>query len=806
MPGLRSRILLLAALVPLAGALVVLLAGFWLHRATLDQRREAVRYVTDAAVAAVADLEARARRGELPEADARRMALDMLRSMRFRNGEEYFYVWHLDTLQGVMHPIRPDLEGTDGGSFRDRNGLPVIRALREVAMSQGNGFQAFTWPKPTDPMGPDHDKIGYVVAFEPWRWMIGSGIYVDDVDDAFLRAGALFALLGAIVVASSFTVAWRLGRWISRPLEHLNDGVRAIADGRLDIEVHYRGREDEIGAVARSLEVLRRRAVETEALKRTAEERLVAVARNLAALDAAGDGIEIFGRDGGLLHLNPSMARMLGYADTAEVRRECAEDPRHCPLHDWFWSTVWPVLSSGGSWTGEAAFTGIDGKRRLAEVSFTRLPDGDAVGIFRDVTERRALEARLRQSEKMEAIGRLAGGIAHDFNNLLGAILGFASFLQEDAPEGSAARNFSGRILKAGNRAKELVEQILAYSRARGIERGPVLLEPVLAEAAKMMRHTLPSSTRLEVAPAGPLAADANATQLLQILMNLCLNASEAMAGEAGRVTVSVACATQEETADLLAERGGAEGVEPLPAPDGQVLLRFGRLEPCRSYVRLRVEDDGPGIPPDIAPRLFEPFFTTKGMTTGTGLGLSVVHGVVVNHRGALVLRSAAGGTRVDVFLPAAVPETADDVPPPAAARLPEGTRVLVVDDAFDVADMVAITLERHGCEVAVCNDAQQALDAFVEDPAAWDVVVTDQVMPDLKGTELIRRLRRLRRDLPTILCTGYSETLSEEAAHAAGADLFLRKPVLPADLVAAVRGLLSRDPLAAREVAGAPE
>lgn len=784
--GLRSRFLLVASIVPLLGVLLVALAGYWLYETTMRERREALRYATEAAVTAVAQIERRVSQGELTLEQGKSQALDILSGMRFRDGEEYFYVWDLITLRGIMNPARPEFLGMDGRQVRNRSGAAVIVQLHALAQQEGRGYVTYGWPRPWDPTGPDYEKIGYVVAFKPWGWMIGSGIYADDINRDFMRLAGLFTLaaIGMTLVSYAGTLIW--GRRLAAPLEILGIRVSAMGDGQLDQPAPFMDRRDELGKVAQSLDRLRCLAAETMALRQTAEERLHALSRNMAALDAAGDGIDIFNSAGKLVYANPAMARMLGYPNSDE----CLNSKTYCPLQDWFFTAVMPILAEKSAWAGEVEFTGMDGRMRLAEARYARLPEGDIIGIMRDVTEDREMAARLHQSEKMEAIGRLAGGIAHDFNNLLGAILGFAAFLEEDLPDGSPTRNFAGRITKAGLRAKELVEQILAYSRARGIERTAVDVGAIISELERLLSHTLPASTRLQVLPsASTLTARANATQMVQLLMNLCVNASEALDGDRGSITIEAAPATAAELSPLTQPISN-NGV--IRDEDGeQITVRLGHADPSLAYIRLSVTDDGPGVPPSIAGQLFDPFFTTKSGAGGTGLGLSVVKGVVANHDGVLRMQSRLGtGTRVDVFIPTADAGLGADAEG-VVSTLPAGTRVLIVDDNVDVADMVSISLERLGCEVAVCNGGEEALEAFSEAPAAWDVLITDQVMPDMKGTDLIRQVRLLRPDIAIILATGYSETLSDEQARAAGADLFLHKPVTPADMATAIGQLL---------------
>jgi signal transduction histidine kinase len=417
-----------------------------------------------------------------------------------------------------------------------------------------------------------------------------------------------------------------------------------------------------------------------------------------------------------------------------------------------------------------------DGETRELELRRVRLPDGGLVTVVEDVTERKReartradLQARLEHAGRLEAIGELAGGIAHDFNNILGAIIGFARFLQEDLPVDAGERRFADRIVAAGERGKALVSQLLTFARAGTRERGPLDLRATIAENCQLFAAGLPPGLGLatQIAP-DRLPAIANAGQIGQMLLNVCVNAKDAMEGRGGTIRISLA-----PLADASAE--------PVPL--------VGRLEPARRYAKLTIEDDGCGISPETQIRLFEPFFTTKERGRGTGLGLAMVHGILQSHEAACAIRSAPGaGTRFTIYLPLSetveLPEAAPPASPPP--RGPE--RVLLVDDETDIADMMSIGLDRLGYDVAALNDPAEALEAISEAPHAWDIVVTDQLMPGIQGLELARRIKQIRPDLPIILCTGFSDETVGRLAREAGIHGVLQKPVEPSQLAGMIR------------------
>ena len=387
--------------------------------------------------------------------------------------------------------------------------------------------------------------------------------------------------------------------------------------------------------------------------------------------------------------------------------------------------------------------------------------------------ERGRLEQRLRQGEKMEAVGRLAGGIAHDFNNILGGILGYAEMLFEQTAEGSPLKRYARNVLTAANRARGLVDQILAYSRSQRGKRVPVDFGRIAAETLELIRGSLKPGMRLEgKLPETPVFVVGDATQLHQILMNLCTNAIQAM-GEHGTLRVAL------ETADNGAERA----------------LAHGTLQPG-PYARLTVEDDGPGMDEATMARVFEPFFTTKETGKGTGLGLSLVYGIVTDSGGGIDVASAVGrGTTFAIYLPRVdtAVEVADEKEGPAPRG--NGERVLVVDDEEQLVAVTAEVLQRLGYEPVGFSDSRAALAAFESAPDRFDAAITDEVMPQLSGTELAALLRRRRTDLPIVLVSGYLGPMLAERAHGAGVTRILKKPVQSREIAEALARVLRRGP-----------
>jgi PAS domain S-box-containing protein len=401
-------------------------------------------------------------------------------------------------------------------------------------------------------------------------------------------------------------------------------------------------------------------------------------------------------------------------------------------------------------------------------------------GTIRDITRRKEAEAeaarlgaQLLQAQKMEAIGTLAGGVAHDFNNILGAIIGYTELAQEDVPAGSAAATNLAEVLKAAFRAREHVRQILTFARQTGPERRPVRVAPIVREALSLLRATLPSTIRIErELTAKEDHAIADAAQLHQVLVNLCANAGHAMRAHGGTLHVRLANETL------------APGARPA-----------GRSLPPGLYLRLTVSDTGHGIPAEVLPRVFEPFFTTKPVGEGTGLGLSVVHGIVQGHGGAINVESTPGaGTTFTVWLPAAGPAEKRESAHPWKLN-GSGQRVLLVDDEEMLAALFKEWLRRLGYQASVHTSSLAALAEFQAAPGNFDLVLTDYTMPGLTGLEFARAVRLARPDIPVLLCTGYSEDFNRAQAEAAGITGFLNKPTGLAQFSQAVGAALKSKP-----------
>jgi len=389
--------------------------------------------------------------------------------------------------------------------------------------------------------------------------------------------------------------------------------------------------------------------------------------------------------------------------------------------------------------------------------------------VATDLTEQRIIEQQLRQSHKMEALGTLAGGIAHDFNNILAAIIGFSELLEEDLPEGDSRRRHASRVLEAGKRGRALVKHMLTFSRQSEHEKKPLRLSSIIKESVKLLRASIPSTISIDVNVMSESALImADPVQVQQVLMNLCTNASYAMREKGGVLDIKLS------DFSVGPSNGNTHGIEP------------------GLYMKLMVKDTGTGIPAQIKDKIFDPFFTTKVVGEGTGLGLSVVMGIVKQSGGYITLESEPGkGSTFAVYFPKVAVEPVADIKVTETA-LPIGSeRILFVDDEEALLDMGKQALTRLGYEVTCEMSSEAALALFKESPSRFDLVITDQTMPGTTGVELAKKIFAIRPDMPIILCTGYSHLVDTESAKAAGIRGFAMKPLTKREIAKTIRNVL---------------
>lgn len=410
-----------------------------------------------------------------------------------------------------------------------------------------------------------------------------------------------------------------------------------------------------------------------------------------------------------------------------------------------------------------------NGSKREAILTIVAGEGGHAFGIAKDVTDERRTQKQLQQAQKMESIGTLAGGIAHDFNNILGPILGYAEMVQEDSPVGSSMRKDIGQVIKASLRAKDLVKQILAFSRLVEDQKIPLKPAVIVKEAITLLRSSLPTTITIKQdidTEAGMVLADP--TQIHQIVMNLATNAFHAMEVKGGILTISL-------QKKILSQEDYAK------EPD---------LQPG-TFMQLLIKDTGEGILPEIREKIFDPFFTTKEVGQGTGLGLSMVYSIVKGCHGAIACDSRVGeGTEFRILLPVLEGHAEEEAE--STALIPHGKEhILFIDDEEVLAELGQVMLERLGYHVTTRGNSLDALTTFQNQPDTFDLIITDQTMPGMTGDDLARRILQIRPQMPIILCTGYSSQINEDKAKASGIKGFAYKPLAKKDIAELIRKVL---------------
>lgn len=416
-----------------------------------------------------------------------------------------------------------------------------------------------------------------------------------------------------------------------------------------------------------------------------------------------------------------------------------------------------------------------DGNAKDIFITITMIPGTHkSVASIIDITDLKKLEAQIRQAQKMEAIGTLAGGIAHDFNNILGAIMGFTELALSNNEMDSQLRRYLERVYQAGERARDLVKQILTFSRQTEQEQTPVQIAVIVKEVLKLLRSSLPTTIDIQqdiITPPGRDVVLADPTQIHQVLMNLCTNAAHAMRAKGGILGVSVW--------DIDA--------------DATFVQQYPDMEPG-PYIKLTVSDTGHGMDAAVKERIFEPYFTTKGVGEGTGLGLAVVQGIVKSHGGAVFVTSEPGkGSIFHIFLPRYDGESPSSVEeeeaPPA-----KNERVLFVDDESTLVDLGKEILESLDYHVTATTSSLEALEIFRNAPEAFDLVFTDMTMPKMTGIELARECMTIRPDIPVILGTGFSDMIDEKRAKELGIRAFVMKPYVITTIAKAIRTVLEEE------------
>jgi PAS domain S-box-containing protein len=662
----------------------------------------------------------------------------------------------------------------------DANGVKIIQELIKASKS-GGGYVSYVMPK--FDRDTTYNKLSYTKAVSDWEWLIGAGVNVDKIETVihqrraalqkrvtnhFLKIVSILAAILLFILLAAKFVSNRTRKSFDLFAEFFSKAATEsakIESGKLPFV--------EFESLARAANRMVQERNKAEAALRESEKNY----REL--VQSANSIIMRMDTEGKITFFNTYAQNFFGYREEEIIGKNVIGTI--VPERNTAGFDLAVMIKDIGAHPERYVSNENENIRRNGErVQVTWMnkaiydEDGNVseilcVGI--DVTEKWQLEKRLAQAQKMESIGTLAGGIAHDFNNILSAVIGYTELSLIDIPKGSALQNNLQQVLKAGGRAKDLVRQILTFSRQRENELVPVKVSLIVNEALKLLRASLPTTIKMRHHIKSYLAVLTDPTNIHQILMNLCTNASFAMQKEGGVLEVSLS--------------------------DVDLDANFAKLHPDvkpGKFIRLIVSDTGYGMSPEVSERIFDPFFTTKKMGQGTGMGLSVVHGIVKSHGGTIIVESSPGkGSAFSVFLPAIESEVTDQVDQ-AQLVITGNERILFVDDEDFQADIGKRMLERLGYRVTAKTNSVEALDLFRQTPDEFDLVITDMTMPNMTGDVLARRLIAIRPDIPIIVCTGYSARINPDIIKEIGIKEMAMKPVVMKDIAQMIHRVLSRE------------
>ncbi len=493
------------------------------------------------------------------------------------------------------------------------------------------------------------------------------------------------------------------------------------------------------------------------------------------ALEANPDPFILYDMDGQVVFFNPAFTRVFGWTLEEQLGKKMDQ---FVPKKNWpeTRTMIETVLAGKSVSATETCRYTKDGQIIPVIISGAIYHDRQSTPIgsiinLRDISEQKRLQSQLQQAQRMEAIGTLAGGIAHDFNNILSAVIGYTEIALNDVEKDSLLQHNLKEVLNAGARAKDLVKQILTFSRQAEQELKPVQIKIAVNEALKLIRASLPTTIEIHQTVESNSAVLADLTQMHQVVMNLCTNASHAMQAAGGTLRVSLV--DVEIESDFAAGHPGL-----LPGP----------------YIQLSVIDTGHGMTSEVVNRIYDPFFTTKEKGEGTGMGLSVVHGIVKSHGGEVIVHSEPGkGTSFEIYFPAM--EKTEIRKTDAVLPLPIGNeRILFVDDEPSLVHIGKQILEPLGYKIEARTSSLEALELFKVKSEKFDLVITDMTMPKMTGDDLAREILKIRTNIPIILCTGYSKKISEGKAEALGVRALVMKPIVAEQLATIVRRVLDEE------------
>ena len=652
----------------------------------------------------------------------------------------------------------------------------------QAALKPEGDYIYYSWKKLTDST-KESPKASFIFGIPDLKWIVGAGVYLDNVETHIalmqtelnhrIKAKLLYF---SLIVTGILAIFLLFFNWFSHRLKNdlnlffsfFNRAARS--DEKIDREAIKFTELDQMAEYANKMLEDRKKS---ETALRKSEEEYRHLFENLYDIYFRTDA------KGHFILLSPSVEKYLGYTPDELIGQNTKSLYIHPEERDQLTSLL---IENKHVENFEVQHRRKDNSVIWVSINAKLIEDEEGnfkgvEGMTRDVSERKRIEhekekieAQLQQSQKMEAIGTLAGGIAHDFNNVLFSIIGFTELTMDDVPEGSIARDNLQEVLNGAMRASKMVQQILAFSRNAATEKKPIKVQSVIKEAIKLLRTSIPSTIEIRQdidESCRPVLADS--TQIHQVIMNLATNAYQAMLEKGGVLSVT-----------LMEDEIGPE--------DPDLDLQPG------TYIKLIVSDTGHGISDEVMRKIFDPYFSTKKPGKGTGMGLSVVHGITRDHGGNIKVTSKPGkGTSFEVYLPLIETRTVESKAV-TAGPLRSGTEhILLVDDEEPIVFMASQMLERLGYQVTYRTSSVEAFKAFKAHPEKYDLVITDMTMPNMTGAELAPRLRDIRPDIPIIICTGFSEKIDEEKAKSLGISGYIMKPILKDEISRMIRRILDK-------------
>lgn len=666
--------------------------------------------------------------------NALRQIRSLIRQMVYDDsiGKNYIFMSSYDGIM-LVQPFEPEKEMTDVWDLKDYYGVYIIRSLVKAAQSkEGQGYVSYHYQRPGQAAA--QEKISFVMGIPELKCYIGTGQYMDDL----YKRQTIYITKIAVLTLLLLFLLFLLVRASMREIHTQN---KILKKTECELDAIFHNTFQFIGTLS-------------------VDGKLTKI--NRSALDfIEQDETSVTGKP----YWNTP-----GWQDDGSKAR-LKEAILNCAKGEFSRFDVTYIRPNQNRHFIDFSLTPIFDEK--GKVTFLLAEGRDMTEQIKVKKEKKKLEAILHQSQKMEAMGTLAGGIAHDFNNILGAILGFSELIKGKLSPEDSSREMQDQIINAAIRARDLVQQILLFSRQSEQELKPLQPGVVIKETIQLLRSTIPATIEIKQdIPDGLGAILADPTQIHQIIMNLCTNAYHAMKEKGGVIGI---CLSEKKILNH------------------EYFFSELKLDPG-SYLFFEISDTGHGMDKATLNKVFDPYFTTKKTGEGTGLGLSVVHGIVKNCGGEIRIYSEPGqGTNVHIYFPKLKAGDQSLAAPQETILLAGTEQILLADDDPAILDMLRQSIENLGYQVTAVQGSLEAFDEFSRAPTKYDMVITDMNMPHMSGFELSKQIFKRAPNMPILLCTGYSELITKEKAEAIGIKAFIMKPVLREVLSRTIREVLDR-------------